>query len=193
MWVGIHSIVRKILSINCDIGLWMLTEKKTAEWSVQTHVYSERFQAMKWPTILNSKRNFCKKCCQRHLHELKIIKFSARGNITNSALQYGGNVTCVGRRSAFVTRDDGTRRNVAEILYRIWNKIQNRNPKLLLQNNKMTSRCQCWLMLINIDAFEEKWNMFDVLTFHFRWCWKLNFECNKYYTYRKELLSGKYL
>jgi len=53
------------------------------------------------------------------MQELTIIKFSARVNKTNSAFQYGGNVTCVGRLSAFITRDDVTRRNVAENSYRI--------------------------------------------------------------------------
>ena len=44
--------------------------------------------------------------CQKHLNELTIIKFLARVNTTNSAFQNGGNVTRVGRLSAFITRDD---------------------------------------------------------------------------------------
>jgi hypothetical protein len=113
------------------------------------------------------KDNFCKKCCQMHLQELKIIKFSTWVNLTNSVFQYGGNVTCVGGLSAFITRDDGTRRNIAEKSYCIWKKIQKRNPKLMLQNKKK------WHHYVNADkyrCFWKKWNMFDVLTCYFGWC-----------------------
>lgn len=87
-------------------------------WGGQTQVCSERFQDIQWSTILNNNRHFFKQCCLKHMKELTIIKFSARVNTTNSAFQYGGNVTHVGRLSAFTTRDDGTRRNVAENSYR---------------------------------------------------------------------------
>lgn len=176
-WVWMHSVVHKILSINCNIELWILTKEKYAGWSRQTQVCSERFQDIKWLTILNNKHNFCKKCCQRYLREHTIITLLAGVNTVNPAFQHGGNVPCVKRLSAFITRDDVTRLNVAQNPFRIWKEIQKRNPKLFLQNKKNDVTMS---MLINIDACEGKWKMLDVLTCLFGWCWKFGLECNEY-------------